>query len=127
MLFRNDSSLTLPSESDGVTRKVNGPRTSGGTSTAHHTTVANEVKMSNPQGVVNEENPTIREMAQNANPSMQTLAGILQTQTRPLEGITHGGGLSQNIRGGEQSGVVGNRLVVTQSSFKNRDHQYVDG
>lgn len=74
-----------------MTRRVTDPRTRGGTSTAQRTTVADEVEMSNLQGISNEENPTFREMAQNANPSMQMLAGILQTQTRLLEGIAQGG------------------------------------
>lgn len=70
--------------------------------------MANEVETSNPQGATNEENPTLREMAQNANLSMQILTGILQTQTRLLEGMAQSGGLSYNVRGGRKSGVVGN-------------------
>lgn len=45
------------------------------------------------------------------------LVGILQTQTRLLKGIAQDGALSQNIKGGGQSGVLGNRVVVTLEQF----------
>lgn len=63
MPLRNGISRTLPWKNDTVTPRVINPRTKGGTSTAQCTTVANEVETSNPQGVTNEENPTLSEMA----------------------------------------------------------------
>lgn len=56
-----------------MTRWVVGPQTRGGTGTAQHTTVTNEVQTSNLQGVVNKENPTLHEMARNTNPIIQML------------------------------------------------------
>ena len=50
------------------------------------------VGSSNPQWVINEGDPTIRKMAQNANPTMHMLASILETQTRLLNEISRGGG-----------------------------------
>lgn len=49
---------------------------------------------------------------------MQILTGILQTQTRLLEGMAQSGGLSYNVRGGQKSGVVGNWAIVTLKQFK---------
>lgn len=55
------------------------------------------VGSSNLQRVIDEGDPIIREMAHNANPTMQMLANILRTKTRLLEGIARGEGPSHNV------------------------------
>ncbi|KAK9194951.1 hypothetical protein WN943_003066 [Citrus x changshan-huyou] len=71
--------------------RVTGPWVRSTSATTQHITMADKVKTNNPQGLIDEGNPTLREMAQNTNPTMQMLAGILQTQIRLLQGIAQSG------------------------------------
>lgn len=87
MAPRNGASRTLSRESDGVARRVTGPWVRSTSATTQHITMADKVETNNPQGLINEGNPTLHEMAQNTNPTMQMLDGILQTQIRLLQGI----------------------------------------
>ena len=77
-----------------------------------------KVETNNLQGLIDEGNPTLHEMAQNINPTMQMLVGIFQTQIRLLQGITQSGGFSQNTRGGGESSIVGDRTIVTLEQFQ---------
>lgn len=98
--------------------RVTGPWVRSTSATTQHITMADKVKTNNPQGLIDEGNPTLREMAQNTNPTMQMLAGILQTQIRLLQGIAQSGGISQNTKGGGESSIVGDRTIMTLEQFQ---------
>lgn len=92
---------TQPQEGDEVATRAIDPRNitrgTGARVANRRTNMGDVAGSSHPQRVIDEGDPTIREMTQNANPTMQMLASILETQTRLLEGIAHSGGLSHNL------------------------------
>lgn len=113
---------TQPQEGDEVATRAIGPRNitrgTGARVANRRTNMGDVAGLSHPQRVIDEGNPTIREMTQNANPTMQMLASILETQTRLLEGIAHGGGLSHNVGNVGQSSSASNRGNVTLEQFQ---------